>query len=103
MATIALEDVKNYLNITWEDEETDQKIKGIMERAESVLNAYAGAKIDFSVYDGFFNQIFLDCCRYIFNNSFEDFKINFASELTTLRLYCQVKAEETDDEQSKSS
>ena len=30
---LALKDVKNYLNITWEDEDTDSRVKGAAARA----------------------------------------------------------------------
>ena len=37
-----LNDVKNYLDISWEDENTDNKITGIIERGMKYLNKVAG-------------------------------------------------------------
>lgn len=77
--------VKNYLDITWEDAATDAKISGILTRAESTLNSYAGGEIDFTDETTAEAQLLLDCCRYIWNNASEDFKVNYAQELIMLR------------------
>ena len=33
-----LEELKNYLDITWEDEGTDKKLDGILNRAQNILS-----------------------------------------------------------------
>ena len=38
-----LDDVKNYLNITWDDPEEDIKIMGFIARGMKYLNKVAGA------------------------------------------------------------
>ena len=43
-----LDELKNYLDITWNDEKTNDKIAGILERAKKVLSSYAGVDLDFS-------------------------------------------------------
>ncbi len=91
-----LQEVKNYLNITWNDADMDQKITGVMERALGILEDYAGAAVDFSKCGGFERQLYLDCCRYIFNNAFEDFKISFGTDLTALRLKYQLEEADGD-------
>ena len=85
-----LETVKNYLDITWSDEATDNKIMGIIVRAESTLNDYAGEKLDFTDEETTEAQLLLDCCRYIYNHALEDFKVNFRDELFMLRAGRQV-------------
>ncbi len=49
---LALKDVKNYLNITWEDEDTDGRVKGAAARAQSSVRELIGAVwlkfVDFS-------------------------------------------------------
>lgn len=94
-----IETVKNDLDITWSDEPTDSKIAGILSRAESTLNDYAGEKLDFTDEETPEAQLLLDCCRYIYNHALEDFKVNFRDELFMLRAGRQVNrladAEET--------
>ena len=85
-----LKELKNYLDITWDNEDTDSKLNGILQRATSVINGYAGCEISFSEQsDG--KQLLFDCCRYIYNNAFEDFKVNFQQELIMLRASQAVK------------
>lgn len=79
-----LDELKNYLDVTWSDDSTDAKLSGILERAENTLRSYAGYEPDFAA-DSHEKQLLFDCCRYIYNNSFEDFSKNFRSELIMLR------------------
>ena len=44
-----LADVKNHLNITWDDEATDNKIRGFIAAAMAYLNEKGGSVLD---YDG---------------------------------------------------
>lgn len=87
--------LKNYLDITWDDPAIDSKLSGILERAKSVLQSYAGASLSFE--DNAEKQLLLDCCRYIYNNAYEEFKINFHSELIMLRAKYAVEAVNEDE------
>lgn len=107
MQQVLIDEVKNYLNKTWEgDELTDRKIVGIISRAEATLNDYAGKTLEFcKEINGEYvvnqtkdTQLLLDCCRYIDNDCFEDFKINFAADLFNLRARCQVESMESGEE-----
>lgn len=93
-----LNELKNYLDITWNDPATDEKLQGILNRATSVLNNYAGSEIDFSTNENE-KQLLFDCCRYIYNNVFEEFKINFSAELITLRAKYKIIAEENKNDE----
>ena len=42
-----LEELKNYLDVTWTDEATDNKLNGILNRAGNILSSYAGEKLTF--------------------------------------------------------
>lgn len=79
-----LDELKNYLDITWNDEKTDSKLSGILRRAESIISSYAGVTLDFELNSSE-KQLLFDCCRYIYNNALEDFGKNFHSELVMLR------------------
>jgi hypothetical protein len=91
-----LGDVKNYLDITWTDADTDSKLNGIIVRARSILQKYAGCDLAFS--DESEKQLLFDCVRYIYSNAYEEFGVNFAGELIALRARHAVEeAEEAED------
>lgn len=79
-----LGDVKNYLDITFKDQETDEKLKGIMERGMAYLDRVAGIPLDYGKEDTP-RQLLLDYCRYARNNVIELFSENFKADLITLR------------------
>ena len=85
-----LNDLKLTLDVTWEDDDTDNKLSKIIERAQYTLNEYAGQEIDYDS-DKTARQLVLDMCRYIWNNVAEEFKTNFGAELLQLRAKYQVK------------
>lgn len=85
-----LEELKDYLNVTWEDPDTNKKIEGIINRGKDYLNEYSSGEIDFEK-DGKAKQLLLDYGRYVYNHSFELFEINFSRELLSLSLREAVK------------
>ncbi len=80
-----IEELKNYLDITWKEESTDNKLEGILKRAGVILSDYAGETLNFGDTQENEKQLLFDCCRYIYNNALEDFKTNFGVELLILR------------------
>ena len=88
-----LNELKNYLDITWNDAATDSKLSGILARAEDILCSYAGKTLDFS--DSGEKQLLFDLCRYIRSNAYEEFKANFSAELIMLRA--KYQSEEPED------
>lgn len=88
---MTLEMLKNELDITWDDPQTDRKLSDILRRAESTLNEYAGEPIDFTDETTWEAQLLLDCCRYMWNHAFEDFETNFRAQLISLRAKRQVR------------
>ena len=46
MVVEMLGDVRNYLDITWQDDETDRKLTGIIKRGMAYINQAAGAEQD---------------------------------------------------------
>lgn len=99
-----LDDVKNYLNITWSDDETDKKVKSAAVRAQSAVGGLIGKpKAKFFSENseesnpdivGEEEQLFLDCCRYIYNDAYEDFRPNFSEVIRSLRAANVVSNEE---------
>jgi hypothetical protein len=80
-----LNDIKNYLDITFMDYALDKKLTGIMERGAAYLTGIAGADLDF-LTENVERQLLMDYCRYANANCIEDFERNFSSELLMLRI-----------------
>jgi len=76
-----LQEVKEYLKITWDDE--DSYIQGIINRGKDYLNNLTGTELDFEV-EGQPKALLLDYCRYAYNNALEYFEENFHRELRRL-------------------
>lgn len=84
-----LQVVKDYLKITWADE--DAHIQGIIDRGQAYLNDLTGAELDYET-DGLPKTLLLEYCRYVYNNALEYFEENFARELLRLQLQEGIKA-----------
>lgn len=90
-----LSDVKNYLSITWNDESTDKKLTGIIERGMKYLNSVAGEELDYSTEDKP-KELLMDYCRYVRSNALEEYQLNFLHELMSLQIQKEVKRYETE-------
>lgn len=84
-----LQAVKDYLKITWDDE--DALLQAMIERGKAYLNDLTGTELDFDL-PGPAQSLLLDYCRYVHNNASEYFESNFARDL--LRLQLQVGVSE---------
>ncbi len=85
-----LNDVKDYLDITWADSSTDMKLIGIIKRGISYLDSVAGVKQDYST-EGKAKELLLDYCRYVRSNALNEFQNNYLSELLTLQIKQEVE------------
>lgn len=81
--------VRNYLDITYEDAETDQKLIGIIKRGENYIDDAAGTAQDYEK-EGAARALLFDYCRYARNNVLELFSVNFQAELIALRMGVQT-------------
>ena len=77
-----LDKVKGYLKITWDDE--DVALTDLITRGQAYLNNLVGADLDFN--SGLPQSLFLDYCRYAYNNATEYFEENFGKEILRLQL-----------------
>lgn len=85
-----LADVKRYLHINWQDEETDKNISSAIKSSKARLQEIAGvSNIDFTV-DGLAKDLLKDRCRYINSQALEMFEKNFYGELLSLNIKGQV-------------
>jgi hypothetical protein len=94
---VLLDAVKNYLDITWEDEAGDAKLSGIIERGRKYLNKVAGTELDYTVEDKP-RELLFDYCRYARSNALDEFAINYLHELLSLQIEEEVKAYEENAE-----
>lgn len=84
-------DVKDYLNITWEDERTDKNLAGMIQRGKRRLQNIAGvSSIDFTE-EGLARELLFDYCRYANSHALEMFESNFIGELQSLHFEYQAK------------
>ena len=84
--------VKRKLNITWEDEDTDARIEEIIASAIPDLIHRLGitdANFDFSK-SGAENTLFLSYCLYEWNHMLEEFDVNYARMIATVRAIHEV-------------
>lgn len=80
-----LEDVKNYLNIRYDDTDTDDKISKMIERGKSYIANIYGGTLDF-VADKEAESLLMEYCRYAWNEELEKFEKNYQSQLIAMRL-----------------
>ena len=95
------DDVKNYIDITFTDDATDKKLRGVCERAEAYLSKRAGVTLSFSLNmdDQSLLQLLFDCIRYIWSGALDEFAINYADDLFGLRanIHADAFREGTDE------
>ena len=86
-----LSDVKDYLNITYKDEATENVLIGALKRGQSIIDGYAGSEQDYS-QEGLHRQLLFDYCRYVRSHAAEMFEINFRRDLINLRELAEIQA-----------
>ena len=84
-----LSDVKNWLDITWDEEATDRKISEMIQSGKAYIRRIGGLYYNFAE-DGPHRQLLLEYCRYARSNALEKFGQNFQSELLALQFDRQV-------------
>lgn len=92
-----LDDVKDYLHISWVDEKTDKNITGMIKRGMAYLQKIAGVpSLDFTQEDAP-KSLLLDYVRYANSQALELFETNFRGELLSLHLEYQAKGVNLDE------
>lgn len=92
-----LSEVKDYLKITWDDE--DQGLTRMIGGAKSYLENLVGVELDFTKDDDP-KTLLLDRCRYVYNNAAEYFEENFRQEILRLQLRMGVEKMKEDQDGS---
>jgi hypothetical protein len=91
-------DVKNYLDITWDDADGDKKLTGIIDRGMAYINGIAGQEQAFHT-PCLAQSLLFNYCRYERANLLEDFQNNYRHELLALQVsegVSMCEAETTD-------
>lgn len=85
VADTLLPDVRNYLDITWDDPAGDQKLAGIISRGMAYIDARAGNTMDY-MQEGLARALLMDYCMYARAGAINEFSDNYSGDLTALRL-----------------
>ena len=75
-----LPDVKNYLNITWDDDATDTKVSGLIASGMVYLNAKYGEEADYTA-DGMPRTLLMEHVRYARDSALDVFENNYQALL----------------------
>lgn len=75
-----LADVKNYLNITWDDDATDAKVSGLIASGMVYLNAKYGEEADYTA-DGMPRTLLMEYVRYARDSALDVFENNYQALL----------------------
>lgn len=85
-----LQEAKNYLDLTWDDPDGDNKLSGILMRGIEYLDQTAGATLDYTT-EGKPKELLFDYARYVRANALDEFQHNYLHELLTLQIYQEIK------------
>lgn len=73
-----LEDVKSYLDITWDCEATDLKTRSLVASGMAYIDGKFGGKADY-IADGFPRTLLFEYVRYARDNALDVFENNYRS------------------------
>ncbi|MFD2638390.1 hypothetical protein [Piscibacillus salipiscarius] len=93
--------LKSRLDITWDDAGTDNDLLDIIKSGIAYLDEIAGTNLNY-IEDLKAKQLLLDYGRYVYNNVFELFEINFNHELLKLSIREGVVAYEASTDETTS-
>lgn len=86
-----LSDVKNYLNITWDDDATDKKVSGLIASGMIYLNAKYGEDADYTA-DGMPRTLLMEHVRYARDSALDVFENNYQALLLGMQNGRRVSA-----------
>lgn len=91
-----LEAVKDYLNITWDDEATDRKLTGMVEDGMAYLDGKAGTPQNYAS-PGIARSLLKDYCRYARDGALDVFETNYLSLIMAMRDETVVMIDDTQE------
>lgn len=84
------DELKIKLNITWEDDDIDDRIFSVINDAKKTMDHKLGFEIDYSIA-GQEHNLFLNYCMYSWNNCVNEFDNNYRKEIYQIRNIYKVK------------
>lgn len=88
-------EVKNYLDVTWEDRDLDEKLEGILRRGMAYLDRIAGTGLEYRA-ESLERGLLFDYVRYVRAGAAQDFGSDFSRELNGLHADMEVMGHEKD-------
>jgi len=79
-----LADVKNQSNVTWDDDATDNKFRGLIAAASVYLDSKGGATLDYEA-DGFPRTLLMEYVRYARDEALDVFENNYMSLILAMQ------------------
>lgn len=87
-----LDELKNYLNISWQDELIDNKLTQLVNESKAVLNHLMGIDLDYE-QDQEAKELLFNRVRYAYNNALDEFEKNFAQVILRKQLIVGIRHE----------
>ena len=88
--TALLNDAKTYLNITWSDPATDDRVRGLIAAGSQYLDGKAGEVCDYE-QDGAARSLLFDYVRYARDEASDVFENNYRHLILSLQQGVEVK------------
>lgn len=79
-----LADVENYINITWQDTDTDNKISNLIASASTYLDSKRGSSSDYTA-DGLPRTLLFEYVRYARDSALDVFETNYRSMILAMQ------------------
>lgn len=76
--------VKNYLNITWDEQATDNKVCGLIASGSVYLDLKGGGALDYES-DGLPRTMLMEYVRYGYSSALDVFETNYLNQLLAMR------------------
>lgn len=89
-AVALLDDVKNYLNITWDDKATETKVVGLIAAGMIYLNGKYGTEAEYTE-DGMPRTLLMEYVRYARDSALDVFENNYQALLLGMQNEKAVK------------
>lgn len=89
-----LADIKNYLNITWDDAVTDDKLRNMTASGMSYLDGKGGGTLDYES-DGTPRTLLFEYVRYMRSNALDAFENNYTALILNMQAERLVADGET--------
>lgn len=89
-----LSDIKNYLNITWDDTATDEKLCGMISSGTMYLDGKGGGTLDYES-NGTPRTLLFEYVRYMRSNALDVFENNYTALILNMQAERLVADGET--------